>query len=61
MHKLCISIVPIFNHLDASEMNEIVKTAHSLTHQRGQTIFRAGEPSQGMYIVHAVPVPRIGP
>lgn len=52
MQKQCISIVPIFNHLDPAEMNEIVKTTNSVTHPRGQTIYSAGEPSDGLYIVH---------
>lgn len=52
MQKLCVSIVPIFNHLDVSEMNEIVKTTHSVTHPRGDTIYHAGDRSDGLYIVH---------
>ncbi|MHA6259920.1 Crp/Fnr family transcriptional regulator [Sporosarcina sp. CAU 1771] len=52
MQKVCISIVPIFNHLDNSEMNEIVKTTNSVTHPRGDTIYHAGDRSDGLYIVH---------
>lgn len=52
MQKSCISIVPIFNHLDATEMAEIVKETRSVTHKRGDTIYRAGEMSDGLYIVH---------
>ena len=52
MQKLCISIVPIFNHLNASEMQEIVKQTKSVSHRRGHTIYRASEPSDGLYIVH---------
>lgn len=52
MQKMCISIVPIFNHLTADEMKEIVKTTSSVTHPRGDTIYRADEPSEGLYIVH---------
>ncbi len=51
-HKSCISIVPIFNHLTMDEMNEIVQTTHSASHVKGQTIYSAGEPSDGLYIVH---------
>lgn len=50
--KLCISIVPIFNHLDPEEMQEIVKESHSSAHTKGQTIYQAGEKSDGLYIVH---------
>lgn len=49
---MCISIVPIFNHLNPDEMAEIVKTTHSVSHPRGHTIYRAHEPSDGLYIVH---------
>ncbi|MCU6711545.1 Crp/Fnr family transcriptional regulator [Paenibacillus sp. J5C_2022] len=52
MQKQCISIVPIFNHLDTTEMAEIVKETHSVTHGRGHSIYRAGETSDGLYIVH---------
>lgn len=52
MHKMCISIVPIFNHLDTSEMNEIVKHTNSVSHPRGHTIYHAGDRSDGLYIVH---------
>lgn len=52
MQKLCISIVPIFNHLDFSEMNEIVKHTHSASYPKGHTIYHAGNSSDGLYIVH---------
>lgn len=52
MQKLCISIVPIFNHLSVSEMNEIVKETNSVSHARGHTIYHAGEKSDGLYILH---------
>lgn len=52
MQEMCISIVPIFNHLNPAEMAEIVKTTHSVSHSRGHTIYRAHEPSDGLYIVH---------
>lgn len=52
MKKLCISIVPIFNHLQYDEMLEIVKTSNTKTYCKGEMIFRAGEPSEHLYIVH---------
>lgn len=52
MQRMCISIVPIFNHLTALEMKEIVKTTNSVSHPRGHTIYRADEQSEGLYIVH---------
>ncbi|WP_318617794.1 Crp/Fnr family transcriptional regulator [Sporosarcina sp. YIM B06819] len=50
--KLCISIVPIFNHLDPYEMQEIVKESRSISHKKGYTIYQAGDKSDGLYIVH---------
>lgn len=52
MHKQCISIVPLFNHLSKAEMNEIVKETVSVTYKKGNTIFLAGQRSNGLYIVH---------
>lgn len=51
-NSYCVSIVPIFNHLEAAELKEIVSTARSVSHPRGQMIYRPGEPSEGIYIVH---------
>ena len=50
--KLCISMVPIFNHLQSEEMLEIAKTSRSLTFKKGETVFEAGESSDYLYIVH---------
>lgn len=52
MQKMCISIVPIFNHLTATEMKEIVKETYSVAYTRGHTIYQADEKSEGLYIVH---------
>ncbi|WP_438313438.1 Crp/Fnr family transcriptional regulator [Sporosarcina sp. FA9] len=52
MRKMCISIVPIFNHLNSKEMKEIVKETNSIKHPRGHTIYHAGDKSDGLYIVH---------
>lgn len=52
MKSLCISIVPIFNHLQYDEMLEIVKTSKTKTFKKGEMVFRAGEPSEHLYILH---------
>lgn len=52
IQKMCISIVPIFNHLDPSEMSEIAKHTNSVSHPRGHTIYHEGDTSDGLYIVH---------
>lgn len=50
--KLCISIVPIFNHLQYEEMLEIVNSSQTKCYNKGEFIFRAGEPSEYLYIIH---------
>ncbi len=52
MKSLCISIVPIFNHLQYEEMLEIVKTSKTKSFKKGEMVFRAGEPSEHLYILH---------
>lgn len=52
MKSLCISIVPIFNHLQFDEMLEIVNTSKTKKYKKGEMVFRAGEPSEHLYIVH---------
>ncbi|QKY71045.1 Crp/Fnr family transcriptional regulator [Lentibacillus sp. CBA3610] len=50
--KLCVSLVPIFNHLDYEEQFEIALTSRSLSYDKKDLIFQAGEPSEYLYIVH---------
>lgn len=51
-HKSCVSIVPIFNHLEEAEMDSIVKTTQHRTLQKGDILYRAGDHSDSLYIVH---------
>ena len=51
-HEMCISIVPIFNHLEDRELREIVRTVVPRQVKRGETIYSAGETSDRLYIVH---------
>ncbi|MGX4667866.1 Crp/Fnr family transcriptional regulator [Cerasibacillus sp. JNUCC 74] len=48
----CVSIVPIFNHLEKSQMDEIMKAVHSLTYKRGEIIYYAGDKAEWLYIVN---------
>jgi CRP/FNR family transcriptional regulator len=48
----CISAVPIFNHLEQEEMDEINASANTVSYRRGEIIYHAGEPSDALYIVH---------
>ncbi|MFD2114243.1 Crp/Fnr family transcriptional regulator [Paenibacillus yanchengensis] len=52
MQKQCIAIVPLFNHLSPAEMTEILAATSSITFRKGETIYRAGELSDGLYIIH---------
>lgn len=51
-NELCVSFVPIFNHLQHDEMKAIVKTTRMERFSRGEIIYEAGEASDYMYIVH---------
>lgn len=49
---LCVSRVPIFNHLPVDALAVIADKASMRTYERGQFIHRAGEPSDKLFIVH---------
>ncbi|MEG0552226.1 MAG: Crp/Fnr family transcriptional regulator [Carnobacterium sp.] len=51
-HKSCVSSVPIFNHLEEEQMNEITKTIHSVNYKKGETVYHAGEQSDSLFIVN---------
>lgn len=50
-HDSCINLVPIFNHLDDSQKDEILGLINSLKVKKGEMIYRAGELSDSLYIV----------
>ncbi|WP_323016521.1 Crp/Fnr family transcriptional regulator [Castellaniella sp.] len=49
---VCVSHVPIFNHLPAEELAVIADKASMRVYERGQFIHRAGDPSDKLFIVH---------
>lgn len=49
---LCVSRVPIFNHLPLETLSVIANKASMRAYQRGQFIHRAGEASNKLFIVH---------
>jgi len=51
-HKSCVSIVPIFNHLEDQQMDEIVQTIKPGKYKKGEIIYRAGDESDSLYIVN---------
>ncbi len=50
-HKLCVSTVPIFNHLEVDQMAEISETIKSVSYKKGEIVYRAGDQSDSLYIV----------
>ncbi|MEH7120868.1 Crp/Fnr family transcriptional regulator [Neobacillus vireti] len=51
-HKSCVSLVPIFNHLDVEQMDEIIATVQTVSFKKGDFIYHAGDRSFSLYIVH---------
>ncbi|MBM6614461.1 Crp/Fnr family transcriptional regulator [Desemzia sp. RIT804] len=51
-HKACIQLVPIFNHLEDEEMDDIMHTIQSISFEKGNVIYRAAEKSDTLYIVN---------
>lgn len=49
---LCVSRVPIFNHLPADVLKIVADKAAMQTYERGQFIHRAGDASDKLFIVH---------
>ena len=49
---LCVSRVPIFNHLPSEALSVIADKANMRTYERGQFIHRAGDPSDKLFILH---------
>lgn len=50
-HKSCVSLVPIFNHLEDGQMAEITEVIQSDSYKKGEIIYRAGDQSDSLYIV----------
>ncbi|MBO1003666.1 Crp/Fnr family transcriptional regulator [Pseudogracilibacillus auburnensis] len=51
-HKACVSLVPIFNHLEEEQMNEIMQAVQSVSYKKGEIIYHAGDESDSLYIVN---------
>ncbi|NCC48332.1 MAG: Crp/Fnr family transcriptional regulator [Clostridia bacterium] len=47
----CISLVPIFNHLEQAQMDEIMSLIRSLSFKKGESLYRPGDPANSLYIV----------
>lgn len=51
-HKACVSLVPIFNHLEDEQLDEIMVTTQSVSYKRNELIYRAGDESDSLYILN---------
>ncbi len=47
----CISLVPIFNHLEEEQMDEVMALIHSRSYKKGEDIYQTGNASDALYIV----------
>ncbi|MBO0993912.1 Crp/Fnr family transcriptional regulator [Bacillus sp. SD088] len=52
MQQLCVSLVPIFNHLKSDEMLEIAKTTTHAQYNRNEIIYSPSNHPAHLYIVH---------
>lgn len=50
-NEICVSLVPIFNHLEKEQMEEIMRVTYSALYKKGENIYRAGDQSDSLYIV----------
>src|SRR5699024_3623680 len=51
-HRNCASLVPIFNHLESSQMDDIMTVVQHRTFKKGEMLYHAGEKADALYIVH---------
>lgn len=47
----CIFLVPIFNHLQEEQMDEIMGVTKHVSYKKGEIIYRDGDKSDSLYIV----------
>jgi len=50
--KHCVSLVPIFNHLEAEQMNDVMQVVQTIPFKQGEMLFHAGEASESLFIVN---------
>ncbi|HJV46321.1 MAG TPA: Crp/Fnr family transcriptional regulator [Bacillota bacterium] len=48
----CIHAVPIFSSLKGEEIGALQEITHSCKYEKGDFIFREGEPSRSLFVVH---------
>lgn len=50
-HTSCVSLVPIFNHLEGEQMEEVLKVTKAASYEKGELLYREGDTSNSLYIV----------
>lgn len=50
--KGCVSLVPIFNHLEPHQLAEIMKSVQSMSVKKGEIIYHSGDTSDSVYIIN---------
>lgn len=50
--KSCVSLVPIFNHLDSEQMEEIMQVVRRANFKKGEAVYHAGDASDTLFIVN---------
>lgn len=48
----CVSLVPIFNHLEEDQLHEVMKTVQPRTLAKHEYLYRAGDTSNSLYVVN---------
>src|SRR5699024_9464128 len=56
--EMCVSLAPMFNHLEPAQMNAIMQPVRSKTFKNNEMLYHAGEDSDSLYIVHHVRIKR---
>ncbi|MFB9860623.1 Crp/Fnr family transcriptional regulator [Salinicoccus siamensis] len=51
-HKMCVRKVPIFNHLNDKEMDEVFNQVNSKTYKRQEHLYMAGDPENALFVLH---------
>lgn len=52
LHHACVALVPIFRHLEPDRLMEVSAAIRPLTLRKQEMLYRAGEPSEALYIVN---------
>lgn len=51
-HRACVSLVPIFNHLEEEQLNEIMQVVRGESYKKGEILYHPEDPSDSLYIVN---------